>query len=252
METLGAALKQPRIAIFPSDLLDLGFRVRHFADEDVAGGVDAAFGVGVEHGNSCNGLFGREAQLRKAAPGLDGSVLDIRCRLKPALLLQKQQIGAGADLAAVVGQQKAGPGDFVILEQEHAGLLRLARVECFQREVVHGFLDRQFAEIGGARSGGVCRQRLPVVLEGAGCAHRYLAGGGPLRQFLAGRRLVARHFVQHHIDQHNRPAGLEQQVERIRIGQRDERPGVGKKSDVRGHRERLSLPAISVARPCRP
>jgi hypothetical protein len=23
-----------------------------FADEDVAGGVDAAFGVGVEHGNS--------------------------------------------------------------------------------------------------------------------------------------------------------------------------------------------------------
>ena len=32
------------------DLLDLRFRVGHFADEDVAGGVDAAFGVGVEHG----------------------------------------------------------------------------------------------------------------------------------------------------------------------------------------------------------
>ena len=34
------------------DLLDLGFGVGHFADEDVAGGVDAAFGVGVEHGVS--------------------------------------------------------------------------------------------------------------------------------------------------------------------------------------------------------
>ena len=32
------------------DLLDLAFGVGHFADEDVAGGVDAAFGVGVEHG----------------------------------------------------------------------------------------------------------------------------------------------------------------------------------------------------------
>ena len=31
------------------DLLDLGFWVGHFADEDVAGGVDAAFGGGVEH-----------------------------------------------------------------------------------------------------------------------------------------------------------------------------------------------------------
>src|SRR3990167_5089594 len=31
------------------DLLDLGFGVMDFADEDVAGGVDAAFGIGVEH-----------------------------------------------------------------------------------------------------------------------------------------------------------------------------------------------------------
>ncbi len=31
------------------DLLDLGFRVGDFAHEDVPGGVDAAFGVGVEH-----------------------------------------------------------------------------------------------------------------------------------------------------------------------------------------------------------
>ena len=31
------------------DLLDLRFRVGHFADQDVAAGVDAAFGVGVEH-----------------------------------------------------------------------------------------------------------------------------------------------------------------------------------------------------------
>jgi hypothetical protein len=30
-------------------LLDLGFGVGHFADKDVAGGVDAALGVGVEH-----------------------------------------------------------------------------------------------------------------------------------------------------------------------------------------------------------
>ncbi|OHC71653.1 MAG: hypothetical protein A3H93_15775 [Rhodocyclales bacterium RIFCSPLOWO2_02_FULL_63_24] len=34
------------------DLFDLGFGVGHFADEDVAGRVDAAFGIGVEHGNS--------------------------------------------------------------------------------------------------------------------------------------------------------------------------------------------------------
>ena len=33
------------------DLLDLGFGVGHLADQDVAGGVDAAFGGGVEHGN---------------------------------------------------------------------------------------------------------------------------------------------------------------------------------------------------------
>ncbi len=32
------------------DLLDLGFGVRNFANKNVASGVDAAFGVGVEHG----------------------------------------------------------------------------------------------------------------------------------------------------------------------------------------------------------
>ena len=32
------------------DLLDLGLGIGDFADEDVAGGVDSAFGVGVEHG----------------------------------------------------------------------------------------------------------------------------------------------------------------------------------------------------------
>ena len=31
------------------DLFDLGLGVGDFADEDVAGGVDAAFGIGVEH-----------------------------------------------------------------------------------------------------------------------------------------------------------------------------------------------------------
>ena len=31
------------------DLLDLALGIGHLADEDVAGGVDAAFGVGVEH-----------------------------------------------------------------------------------------------------------------------------------------------------------------------------------------------------------
>ncbi len=30
------------------DLFDLGFRVWDLADEDVAGGIDAGFGVGVE------------------------------------------------------------------------------------------------------------------------------------------------------------------------------------------------------------
>ena len=29
------------------DLLDLGFRVGNFADEDIASGVDAAFGIGI-------------------------------------------------------------------------------------------------------------------------------------------------------------------------------------------------------------
>ena len=32
------------------DLFDLRFRVGNFADEDVAGGIDAAFGIGIEHG----------------------------------------------------------------------------------------------------------------------------------------------------------------------------------------------------------
>lgn len=32
------------------DLFDLGFGVGHLADEDVAAGIDAAFGFGVEHG----------------------------------------------------------------------------------------------------------------------------------------------------------------------------------------------------------
>ena len=40
------------------DLFDLALGVGHFADEDVAGGVDAAFGVGVEHGPILRGLGG--------------------------------------------------------------------------------------------------------------------------------------------------------------------------------------------------
>jgi hypothetical protein len=31
------------------DLLNLGFGVGNFADEDVSGGVDAALGIGIEH-----------------------------------------------------------------------------------------------------------------------------------------------------------------------------------------------------------
>ena len=41
------------------DLLDLGLGVGDLADEDVAGGVDATFGVGVEHGLSLESLDGR-------------------------------------------------------------------------------------------------------------------------------------------------------------------------------------------------
>ena len=45
------------------DLLDLALGVGHFADEDVAGGVDAAFGIGVEHGS-----FMRQTGSRKHSP----------------------------------------------------------------------------------------------------------------------------------------------------------------------------------------
>ena len=37
------------------DLLDLALGVGHLAHEDVAGGVDAAFGIGVEHGSPLGG-----------------------------------------------------------------------------------------------------------------------------------------------------------------------------------------------------
>ena len=37
------------------DLLDLGFGIGDFPHEDVSGGVDAAFGVGVEHGEEGRG-----------------------------------------------------------------------------------------------------------------------------------------------------------------------------------------------------
>jgi len=46
------------------DLLDLGFGVGDFADEDVAGGVDATFGIGVEHGVS----FRRRTDSRRRSP----------------------------------------------------------------------------------------------------------------------------------------------------------------------------------------
>ena len=44
------------------DLLDLGFWIGDLADEDVAGGVDAALGVGVEHGS---GVGHRRHRRRK-------------------------------------------------------------------------------------------------------------------------------------------------------------------------------------------
>ena len=46
------------------DLLDLGLRVGNFADEDVAGSVDAAFGIGVEHAVS----FRRRTDSRRRSP----------------------------------------------------------------------------------------------------------------------------------------------------------------------------------------
>ena len=45
-------------------LLDLALWVRHLAHEDVAGGVYAAFGVGVQHGNPlCGELVQRDVVL---------------------------------------------------------------------------------------------------------------------------------------------------------------------------------------------
>ena len=31
------------------DLFDLAFRIRHLADEDVSGSIDASLGIGIEH-----------------------------------------------------------------------------------------------------------------------------------------------------------------------------------------------------------
>ena len=46
------------------DLLDLALGVGNFADKDVAGGVDAAFGVGVEHSVSIR----RQTGSRRRSP----------------------------------------------------------------------------------------------------------------------------------------------------------------------------------------
>jgi len=86
----------------------------------------------------------------------------------------------------------------VILEQENTGLPGLAKAEFFQGKVIHGFLYRQFAEIRFAHPNGFCRQRLLVVLERPGRAHRHFVGFNPAGQLFAGRRLLARHFMQHH------------------------------------------------------
>ena len=50
------------------DLLHLGLRIGHFAHEDVTGGVDAAFGVGVEHegGWEWDGSGGSGLAVRRA------------------------------------------------------------------------------------------------------------------------------------------------------------------------------------------
>lgn len=152
-------------------------------------------------GEIAGDLLRRKPQPGEAASGLYGPPLDLHRRLKQAFLLQEKQEGASTNLAAVVWNEKAGAGDFVILEQEYAGFLRLV-----ERKVVHGFLNRQFAEIGFACCRGTCRKRLLVMLEGAGRAYLYLITFNPSGQFLAGRCLVACDFVQHHIDQHNRPA----------------------------------------------
>jgi hypothetical protein len=49
------------------DLLDLGLGIGDLADKDVSGGVDAAFGVGVEHGDEVG--FRAKAQRRKRRKG---------------------------------------------------------------------------------------------------------------------------------------------------------------------------------------
>ena len=59
------------------DLFDLGFGVGNLADKDVAGGVDAAFGIGVEHAGESGDGSGEEVEGGGAANnegGVDGAV----------------------------------------------------------------------------------------------------------------------------------------------------------------------------------
>src|SRR3546814_10222098 len=64
---------------------------------------------------------------------------------------------------SVVWHEETGAGDFVILEQEHTGFLRLV-----QGKVVHGFLNRQFTEIRFTRGGGWCRKHLLIAAAKTG------------------------------------------------------------------------------------
>lgn len=171
--------------------------------------------------------------MGECTPGLYRFAFDFRRRHQPTLLLKELQEGARADLAAVVGNEEAGAGDLVVLEEEHGGLRRQ-----FQCEGVHRLLYRQFAEVRFPRCGGFLQQGFPKVLADPGGQHRQLVGRRPQRQILAGRRRVADHLLQHHIHQPHRPAGPEQQVERIGVGQRDQRPGIGQQNDISGRRHR--------------
>ena len=52
------------------DLFDLRFGIGDFADEDIAGGIDAAFGVGVEHGGAGEGRIRKKEDKRRGGVGL--------------------------------------------------------------------------------------------------------------------------------------------------------------------------------------
>lgn len=159
---------------------------------------------------------GWKLQLGKIPPLRNCRAFDLGGRSDPALAFEKLEPGPRADLAAIGWQQKTGPGDLVILEQEHAG--GGGRGE---RQFLHGLLDGEFTEVGFAWRGLTRDLGGTIVLVGACGDDGRRLPIHPLPDLLAGGRGIPRDLVQHHVDDLDRPPRFEQQVQRVSIGQGD-------------------------------